>query len=83
MRTDGFYIRGHFQNASIGDLLAVADLHQFEFPLRGGIHKDGRDDERAEIITLARFIDADTFDGLDRPTSRHRVLLLENITKAR
>ena len=42
---------------------AIPDLHEGQLALCGGVDEDGGDDQRAEIVSLAGFIDADAFDG--------------------
>ena len=83
VRADRANIRGHFEDAAVGDFLAVSYLHEAEFALRRRVDKDGSDDQGTEVISLAGFVDADAFDGTVRRGFSHRqVSLVENLRAA-
>jgi hypothetical protein len=74
----------HVENAAVGYLLAVPDVHERQFALRDDVNKDSGDDQGAKIVSLARFIDADAFDGAVRCLVVHRqVALVEILNEAR
>ena len=50
----------HFENTAVRDFLAVPDIHEGQFTLCGGVDEDGGDDQRAKVVSLAGFVDADS-----------------------
>jgi hypothetical protein len=59
---NGFDIGSQFEDAPIGEFLAVPNLHQGEFTLGCGVDKHGSDDERTEVVSFSGFVDADAFN---------------------
>src|SRR5689334_17495006 len=81
---NGLDIGSHVQASTVRDLLAVADVHQFQFALCGCIDKYGGDDEWAEVIALPGFVDADALDRImELPRGHHIPAPLEIVCNAR
>ncbi len=57
------YIRREFENTTVGDFLAIPNLHQPEISLRGGVHEDRCDNEGTKVVALTGFVDTDSGDG--------------------
>ncbi len=63
VRANLSHVGCHLENSIVRDTLAVAYLHECQLPLAPALHISRGDDQGAEVVTFARFVDSDSLAG--------------------